>query len=94
MKHCMTGVFMLNACFHFKENRFHMRNLLEFFAKYHHWFLFLLLEIISFVLLFQYNSYQSSVWFSRRISNFLNKMNAWRNKIFCLPGGLTRFLSN
>ncbi len=64
MKHCMTGVFMLNACFHFKENRFHMRNLLEFFAKYHHWFLFLLLEIISFVLLFQYNSYQSSVWFS------------------------------
>lgn len=39
-----------------------MRNLLEFLAKYHHWFLFVLLEVISAVLLFRYNSYQSSVW--------------------------------
>ena len=41
-----------------------MRNLLDFIAKYNHWFLFLLLEVTSFVLLFQYNSYQGSVWFS------------------------------
>ena len=41
-----------------------MRNLLEFLAKYNHWFVFILLEVISFVLLFQYNSYQGSVWFS------------------------------
>ena len=41
-----------------------MRNLLEFLAKYSHWFVFLILEVISVVLLFQYNSYQSSVWFS------------------------------
>ena len=41
-----------------------MRNLLEFLARHNHWFLFLTLEVISLVLLFQYNSYQGSVWFS------------------------------
>lgn len=41
-----------------------MRNLLEFLAKYNHWFVFLILEVISMVLLFQYNSYQGSVWFT------------------------------
>ena len=41
-----------------------MHNLLEFFQKYNHWFLFLILEVVSMVLLFQYNSYQGSAWFS------------------------------
>ena len=41
-----------------------MHNLLEFLAKYNHWLLFVVLEAVSFTLLFQYNSYQSSVWFS------------------------------
>lgn len=41
-----------------------MRNLVEFLAKHHHWFVFILLEAISFTLLFRYNSYQNSVWFS------------------------------
>nr|MBP7471833.1 rod shape-determining protein MreC [Prevotella sp.] len=41
-----------------------MNNLLEFLAKFNYWFVFLLLEIISFVLLFQFNSYQGSVWFT------------------------------
>ncbi len=41
-----------------------MRNLLEFLSKYNHWFVFLILEVIGLVLLFQYNSYQGSVWFS------------------------------
>ena len=41
-----------------------MRNLLDFLKKYHHWFLFLLLEVTSGVLLFQYNSYHGSVWLS------------------------------
>ena len=41
-----------------------MRNLLEFLVKYNYWFLFLFLEAVSFVLLFQFNSYQGSVWFS------------------------------
>ncbi len=41
-----------------------MHNLLGFLAKYNHWFVFVILEVVSLVLLFQYNSYQGSVWFS------------------------------
>ena len=41
-----------------------MHNLLEFFAKYNLWFVFVILEVVSMVLLFQYNSYQGSAWFS------------------------------
>lgn len=41
-----------------------MRNLLEFLAKYNHWIIFVLLEVVSAVLLFRYNTYQGSVWFS------------------------------
>ena len=41
-----------------------MRNLIEFLTKNVHWFVFVLLEIISAVLLFRYNTYQQSVWFS------------------------------
>lgn len=41
-----------------------MRNLLEFLAKYNHWFFFVILEVISLTLLFRFNSYQGSVFFS------------------------------
>jgi rod shape-determining protein MreC len=41
-----------------------VKNLIDFFTRYNYWFLFLLLEVISFVLLFQFNSYQGSVWFT------------------------------
>ena len=41
-----------------------MRNLIEFLARQHQWFVFVLLEAISLTLLFSYNNYQSSVWFS------------------------------
>ena len=41
-----------------------MRNLLDFLRKYHYWFLFILLEVISALLLFRYNSYQNSAWLS------------------------------
>jgi len=41
-----------------------MRNLLNFFLKYNHWFLFLLLEIISFALLFRFNNYQAGAFFT------------------------------
>ncbi|WP_025796746.1 rod shape-determining protein MreC [Hoylesella saccharolytica] len=41
-----------------------MQNLIAFLIKYGHWFLFILLEVIGFVLVFQYNNYQGSVWFS------------------------------
>ncbi|MGP1548238.1 MAG: rod shape-determining protein MreC [Prevotella sp.] len=41
-----------------------MRNLFEFLSKYYYWLLFVLLEAASIALLFSYNSYQGSVWFS------------------------------
>ena len=41
-----------------------MRNLLNFFLKYHYWFLFILLEVISFALLFRFNNYQGSAFFT------------------------------
>ena len=41
-----------------------MRNLLNFLIKYNYWFLFLLLEVTSFVLLFRFNHYQQSVFFT------------------------------
>lgn len=41
-----------------------MKNLLDFLIKYNYWFLFLLLEGISFALLFRFNNYQGSVFFT------------------------------
>ena len=41
-----------------------MQNLLRFLLKYNYWLLFFLLEVISFVLLFRFNSYQGSVFFT------------------------------
>lgn len=41
-----------------------MRNLLNFFLKYNYWFLFILLEMISFALLFRFNNYQGSAFFT------------------------------
>ena len=41
-----------------------MHNLLAFLTKYYHWLIFLLLEVVSGVMLFKYNSYQGSVWLS------------------------------
>ena len=41
-----------------------MHNLTEFLAKYKHWFLFVALEVLSMVLLFRFNDYHGSVWFT------------------------------
>ena len=41
-----------------------MHNLLDFLQRHFHWVLFVVLEIISFVLLVQYNNYQNSIWVS------------------------------
>lgn len=57
-----------------------MRNLLEFLAKYNHWFIFLILEVIGFVLLFQYNSYQGSVWFSSA-NAVTGRLYAWSSQL-------------
>lgn len=41
-----------------------MRNLLDFLKKYHYWLVFVLLEGLSLLLLFRFNRYQGSVWFT------------------------------
>lgn len=41
-----------------------MHNLLEFIKRYFYWVVFLLLEAVGFVMLFRYNDYQASVWFT------------------------------
>lgn len=57
-----------------------MGALLDFLRKYNHWFIFLLLEAISAALLFQYNSYQGSVWFSS--ANAVSaKMLSWNAEV-------------
>ena len=57
-----------------------MRNLLDFLKKYHHWLLFIFLEVVSAVLLFQYNAYQGSVWLSS--ANVLTgKMYEWESDV-------------
>lgn len=62
-----------------------MRNLLAFLAKYNHWFVFILLEVISFALLFRYNSFQGSVFFS--------SANAVAGKIYECRSDVTTFFS-
>lgn len=62
-----------------------MRNLLAFLAKYNHWFVFILLEVISFALLFRYNSFQGSVFFS--------SANAVAGKIYEYRSDITTFFS-
>ena len=62
-----------------------MRNLLDFLYKYHHWLVFILLEVVSVVLLFQYNSYQGSVWFS--------SASAVAGKAYELESKMTAYLS-
>ena len=56
-----------------------MRNLIEFLKKYHYWFLFVLLEVVSLVLVFQYNNYQGSVWFTSAnyLSGLTLETDAW-----------------
>lgn len=62
-----------------------MRNLLAFLAKYNHWFVFILLEVVSFVLLFRFNSFQGSVFFS--------SANAVVGKVYEYQSAVTTFFS-
>lgn len=41
-----------------------MKNLLNFLIKYNYWFLFIFLEVICFTLLFRFNKYQGSTFFT------------------------------
>lgn len=58
-----------------------MRNLLDFLQKYHHWLIFILLEVVSGVLLFKYNSYQNSVFFSSA-NTAIGKIYQWESNVF------------
>ena len=62
-----------------------MRNLFDFFAKYNNWLLFVLLEVVSFVMLFRFNSYQGSVW--------LTSANYVTGKIFEIDSAIEAFFS-
>ena len=63
-----------------------MRNLIAFFKQYSHWVVFLLLEVVSVVLLFQYNSYQGSVWFSsaNAVTGKIMEIDAWIGPFFSM----------
>lgn len=62
-----------------------MHNLFDFIAKHHHWLLFLALEVVSFVLLFRFNNYQRSVWFT--------SANAVTGKVYEWSAGMEQFFS-
>ena len=62
-----------------------MQNLWQFFIRHFHWFLFLLLEVASGVMLFQYNNYQSSVWVS--------SANLVAGKVYELQANIEQFFS-
>ena len=52
---------------------------MDFLKEYHHWLVFILLEVASGFLLFQYNSYQGSVWFSSA-NAVAGKVHEWRSE--------------
>ena len=56
-----------------------MRSLLEFSAKYYHWFLFVILETVSLMLLFQFNHYQGSVWLTTA-NEVVGRINTWEQQ--------------
>lgn len=62
-----------------------MHNLLAFLTKHYHWLVFLVLEAVSGMMLFQYNSYQGSVWIS--------SANAVAGKAYECQAALEQFLS-
>ena len=62
-----------------------MQNLLAFLTHHFHWLVFILLETVSVVMLFSYNSYQGSVW--------LSSANAVTGQVYEWQSELTQFFS-
>lgn len=56
-----------------------MRALLDFLVKYYHWLIFVALEGISLVLLFQFNHYQNSVWLTTA-NTVVGRVNDWEQR--------------
>ena len=63
-----------------------MRNLLEFLRNHFQWFLFVLLEALCAVLLFQYNNYQNSVWFTSAnwVTGKVYEWTSWMESFFSM----------
>ena len=61
-----------------------MGNLIDLLGRISHWILFVVLEVISLVLLFSYNGYHGSVWFSsaNSISGSLNEATSFVESFF------------
>ncbi len=57
-----------------------MRNLIEFLTRHYHWLLFVILEAAGITLLFSYNNYQSSVFFSTA-NSVSGKCLEWTSKV-------------
>ena len=62
-----------------------MNNLFDFILRYISWFVFLICEIISLVLLFTYNNYQGSIWMS--------SANVVTGKVYEVNAGVEQFFS-
>jgi len=62
-----------------------MRNLLRFIISYHFFFLFLLLETVSVILIVQYNNYQKV--------QFLNFSKSLQGSYYEISGGIREYLS-
>ena len=63
-----------------------LNNLFDFILRYISWFVFLICEIISLVLLFTYNNYQGSIWMSSAnvVSGKVYEVNAGVEQYFSL----------
>lgn len=62
-----------------------MRNLIAFLIKNSYWFFFIILEVICFFLIFQYNSYQRSIYF--------NSSNEIIGRVYSISGNVSSFFN-
>lgn len=56
-----------------------MKALLEFFSRYNHWILFVVLEGLSLMMLFQFNHYHASVW-ATTANVVVGKVDEWEQE--------------
>lgn len=68
----------------FVNSLLQMGNLLDFFIRYKYWFVFLLLEAVSLVVMFRFNSYQGSV--------YLTSANAVSGAYYSMSSGISSYL--
>ena len=67
------------------KNNKALNNLFDFILRYISWFVFIICEIISLVLLFTYNNYQGSIWMS--------SANAVSGKVYEVNAGVDQYFS-